>query len=75
MQRNTVLKILNPVLGLLVLTQLTTGVTNGILPRHVFEILHTAGGFAVAAAVALHATLNWNWIRATYFKRAPKIAP
>ena len=66
--RNTVLKILNPLLGLAVLSQIITGVIHGILPRDLFETLHMAGGIAVAAAATLHIILNWNWIKSNYFR-------
>jgi uncharacterized membrane protein YraQ (UPF0718 family) len=75
MQRNTVLKIVNPVLGLVVLSQLVTGTLHGVLPRQVFETMHHGGGIVVAAAVLLHVLLNWNWVKATYFRRRPTVAP
>jgi len=75
MQRNTVLKFVNPVLGLVVLSQLVTGALHGLLPRQVFETMHQVGGIAVAAAVLLHVLLNWNWVKATYFRRRPAPTP
>ena len=69
MNRISVLKIVNPVLGVLVLNQVLTGVLHGVLPRDLFQVLHQASGLAVAAVVALHVGLNWNWIKANYFRR------
>ena len=71
MKRNTMLKIVNPILGLLVVNQILTGVFGQSLSREAFEILHKDGGFVFAAVAALHLILNWNWVKANYFKRAP----
>lgn len=69
MKKNTVLKILNPIMGLLVLNQALTGLLRDALPYDAFEMLHEGGGPALVAVIALHVFLNWNWIRATYFKK------
>jgi hypothetical protein len=77
MTRNTLLKFLNPVLGLLVVNQILTGLLAGELFKlspNAFEILHEDGGIVLAILVILHLILNWNWIKATYFKRASKKA-
>ena len=66
MTRNTALKILNPIMGVLVISQITTGLTGGSLPHEVFEIVHEGGGISLAVASVLHLILNWNWIRANY---------
>ena len=71
MQRNSVLKVVNPVLGLAIMNQLVTGLLRGVIPRDTFQILHEWGGIAVAAAVVLHVSLNWAWIKATYFRGRP----
>ncbi|MBN1879880.1 hypothetical protein JW823_07190 [bacterium] len=69
MKKNTALKILNPVMGLLVINQAITGMLSESIPHEAFEILHEGGGPVLVAAVALHVFLNWNWIRATYLKK------
>lgn len=75
MTRNTLLKILNPVLGLLVVNQILTGLLADELFKlspNAFEILHEDGGLVLAVLIVLHLILNWNWIKTTYFKkRAP----
>jgi hypothetical protein len=71
MKRNTMLKIVNPILGLLVINQILTGLLGETLPREAFEIMHEDGGFVLAGVAALHLILNWNWVKANYFKRAP----
>lgn len=71
MKRNDVLKIINPLLALLVINQITTGLLADDLPHEVFETLHEAGGYALAVVAGLHLILNWNWVKSTYFKRKP----
>jgi hypothetical protein len=72
MNRNTMLKILNPLLGLLVLNQILTGLLADelfkISPK-AFSILHAGGGLVLTVVVIVHVILNWNWIKATYFKK------
>ena len=64
MTRDKALKIVNPVLGLAVVCQVLSGVFHEFLPREAFENLHGGGGLVVAVAAAIHAGLNWAWIRA-----------
>jgi len=69
MKRNSILKIVNPVLGILVANQILTGLFSGALPYEAFEILHQGGGYLLAVTAVLHLILNWNWVKANYFKR------
>jgi len=73
MKRNTVLKILNPILGILVVNQILTGIFADSLPGNTFEILHQGGGIVFSVLVVLHVILNWNWVKANFFKRSSKI--
>ncbi len=67
--KNTALRILNPIIGLLVLSQVSTGLLNDNLPDWLFPIVHEAGGILLAIGVALHVTLNFGWVRSNYLKR------
>ena len=69
MKSNTILKILNPILGILFLNQIFTGFFHDSLSHEAFEILHEGGGILLTIAVILHVTLNWNWIRVNILKR------
>jgi len=66
MKKMVVLKFLNPLLGLLALNQILTGLFADDLPSGVFAVLHEGGGFAFALAALLHVILNWSWVRATF---------
>ncbi len=68
MKRNDALKIVNPILAVLVTSQILTGVLGPSLPYQAFEILHKGGGYLLAATAVLHLILNWNWVKANYFK-------
>lgn len=67
MNRNTMLKILNPILGLLVVSQVTTGIFQANIPRETFECVHATGGYGVAICSLLHLVLNWSWVKTNFF--------
>ena len=70
MKRNTMLKILNPILGVLMAIQVATGIVYGCgkIPYETFQIVHGKGGMALAVVAILHVVLNWNWVKANFFK-------
>jgi len=69
-KRNSVLKILNPVLALLFLNQILVGLFSRSLPHDAFEILHKGGGMILAMATLLHVILNWRWVKANLALRS-----
>ncbi len=71
MKRNIILKVLNPILGLLLVNQIATGIFHDALPHEAFEIMHEGGGFVFAVVAILHVILNWNWVKANFFKSIP----
>lgn len=73
MTKVTALKILNPILALLFLNQVLTGLLADELPRKAFEILHADAAYVLIAAVGLHVVLNWNWVKATFFRKKPVV--
>ena len=72
MTRNTALKIVNPILGLAALNQIVTGIFIGFLPDGASE-LHEWGGYLFVAAAVVHVALNWNWVKATFFRKKPAV--
>ncbi len=77
MTKNTALKFINPVLGVFLINQILTGIFADplfALSPKAFEILHEDAGFVLAGLAILHVVLNWNWIKATFFRKpmAPK---
>ena len=75
MKRNSVLKVVNPILAVLLLNQVLTGLLRGMLPKELFEVMHEGGGALVALGALVHVVLNWNWVRANYLKRSPAVRP
>ena len=71
MKRNALLKILNPILAILLLNQALTGLLSDSLSGEAFEVLHEGGGVAFVIGGLLHLVLNWNWVKANFFKHSP----
>jgi hypothetical protein len=67
MKRNTVLKIINPVLGLMFLNQILTGFFHGSLSYELFELIHKGCAIIFLIIAVLHLILNWNWVKANFF--------
>jgi hypothetical protein len=72
MKRNSILKILNPVLAILFLNQILTGILHDTIPKEAYEFLHEGGGVSFAFAAVLHVILNWNWVKTNFYRRNPK---
>ena len=71
MTRTSVLKIVNPILGVLLLNQVITGLLHDVLPHEAYEVLHGGGGIVFAIVALLHVMLNWNWIKANFSRKPP----
>jgi hypothetical protein len=65
MQKTKILKILNPMLAVLLIFQLVSGLLPAIVPYDVHRIV----GILLGGGVGLHLILNWPWIRANLLKR------
>lgn len=76
MRKTTWLKIINPLMLLLLLSQGATGNFGremGLGPE-AFEKAHGMAGLALVLLALVHLVLNWSWVRAHFsFRRA--IAP
>ena len=71
MKKQTLLKIINPLLGLLVLNQAVTGMLHDVMPYELFELLHK-GGWLMLIIAAIHCYLNWGWVKANLFPARKK---
>ncbi len=71
MNKAMALKVLNPVLGILLVSQVVSGVASGSISHETFEFVHEGGGIALAVVATIHVVLNWNWVKATYLRRRP----
>jgi len=68
MAKNKALKIVNVVLLVLLVNQAATGILARKVSHEVFEWGHERAAFVLLAAAAVHLVLNWNWVKANYFK-------
>ncbi len=69
MMKTIALKIVNPVLGVLLLSQALTGLVHGFLPRRLFEVVHQGNGVMLVLVAAIHVILNWSWIKANFLQK------
>jgi hypothetical protein len=69
MNKNLILKIINPVLLILLISQAATGLSRSGIPHETFEFLHEGGGIALVTLSALHLILNFGWVKINYFKK------
>ena len=69
MKRNTMLKILNPILVVLFINQAITVLFLDELPPWAFQVFHKGAGGILLGLIALHFILNFNWVKANYFAK------
>ena len=69
MNRTKLLKILNPLMGLLFVTQIVSGLGHHYIPLSIFHFIHDDGGQLLTVLVIAHVGLNWPWIKGAYLKR------
>ena len=67
MKRNTMLKILNPILVVLFINQAITVIFLDELPPWAFQVFHKAAGGILLVLIACHFLLNFNWVKVNYF--------
>jgi hypothetical protein len=63
------LRYINPIIGLLILSQLLSGLFNRMLHYETFEIIHKGGGILFFVVVIIHVALNWSWVKTTYLRK------
>ena len=72
MAKNQLLKIVNLILAILVVTQASSGLLHDRLPGEAFKIIHVGGGIVLVLAIVLHVILNFAWVRSAF--RRPRQA-
>jgi protein-S-isoprenylcysteine O-methyltransferase Ste14 len=68
MNKNSVLKIVNPVLAILMLNQPFSALLYSVTDWDAFESLHIGGGILLVVLAAVHLMLNWKWVTTNFFK-------
>ena len=69
MKRNTMLKILNPILAVFFFNQAISAILRDSFSRPAFDIFHKTAGMILLCLIGLHIILNFNWVKANYFSR------
>jgi hypothetical protein len=72
MNKQKILKILNPVIALLFLTVISTALCRNLIPFSVYEYVHMLPGLTLGVLIPFHVFLNKSWIENTYFKKRYK---
>jgi hypothetical protein len=67
----TALKVINLLLAVVAIVQLSTAVCLTFIPESTERIvpIHMAVGFALFVLLLLHIFLNWSWIKSNFFKK------
>jgi len=70
MNKNTALKIVNPILAILILNQPFSGLLLSVTHWEAFEGLHIVGGVMLFVFAVVHLMLNWKWVTSNFRKKA-----
>ena len=73
MKKNTLLKIVNPLIALLLLCQVCTALLMLLMGHGAVGEIHEVGGILLALGIILHLILNLNWVKANYLKKWDQI--
>ncbi len=68
MNKNLLLKIINPILLILFISQACSGLFHHSLSHKMFEIVHEGGGIILVGISLVHLILNWGWVRGNFLK-------
>jgi hypothetical protein len=66
------LKIVNPVVAAIFITQATGGIFHDAIPYEIFSKVHGLGGYLLVAAIGTHVVLNWSWFKTAFAKKKIK---
>ncbi len=72
MDKNAVLKVVNPAMAILMLNQPFSAFLIAIFDWDLFEGLHILGGVLLLCAATVHLLLNWKWVELNLLKRKKK---
>ncbi len=72
MDKNAVLKVVNPALAILMLNQPFSALLSEVTGWDFFEGLHVGGGVLIVCMAAVHLMLNWRWVATNLLKNRKK---
>jgi hypothetical protein len=68
MNKNAVLKVVNPALAILLLNQPFSAFLSEVTGWDFFESLHVGGGILLVLVATIHLMLNWRWVTTNFLK-------
>jgi len=72
MNKPSLLKMVNPVLGIVFVIQAFTGIFHDAVTEisyGAFKTIHGLGGYLLVILVVTHLYLNWSWIKNSFMKK------
>lgn len=69
-RKQSILKIVNPAILILIVVQAGTGIFHELIPYVIFETLHIPSGYLLTAGAIVHIILNWKWFKTAFRKRS-----
>jgi uncharacterized membrane protein len=71
MVKTTLLKVVNPLLFFVFIVQAFTGILMFLeKDTELCSEIHEYNGLVMIGLIIIHITLNWGWIKATFFRKA-----
>ena len=68
MDKNAVLRVVNPALAILLLNQPFSAFLFEVTGWDFFESLHVGGGILLVLVATIHLMLNWRWVTTNFLK-------
>ena len=72
LDKGAALRIVNPLLGILLINQPVSIVMGLLTGWAAFEGLHIVGGIGLLIVAAIHLILNWSWVRMNFLRTSTK---
>jgi len=69
MKKQSALKVVNPLMGVLLLNQFLTGTFHLDLSDYMFTFVHEWSGYVLFCLGIVHLALNWGWVKAQFLQR------
>ena len=69
MKKNTMLKVLNPILAVFFFNQAISATFRDSFSRPAFDIFHKISGMILLCLIGLHIILNFNWVKVNFFSK------
>ena len=70
MNKQKVLKIVNSVMAADFILLAGTALSDDIIPKEIYQIVHPILGYTFLVCVLSHVYLNWNWIKTNMLKKS-----